>query len=159
MVVDGPRGILTTSGILPFNVKLKPLCMGNRVMMNFFLWSSILRYCSSNLVSWVGRRGEFVAGLLEKAVGDQGVERGNKQPMVSATYECTTIDMEMRRLLRCRGLLTKHYKDEFNIPKGTHPGLDMVEVGWGSTSHCMRWKPGSIFLLMPSCASRLTPMV
>ncbi|MBA0700767.1 hypothetical protein Goari_027164 [Gossypium aridum] len=137
MVVDGPRGFLTTSGILPFNVKLKPLCMGNRV----------------------GRRGKFVAGLLEKAVGDQGVERGNKQPMVCASYECTTIDMEMRRLLRCRGLLTKHYKDEFNIPKGTHPGLDMVEVGWGSTSHCMRWKPGSIFLLMPSCASRLTPMV
>ncbi|MBA0736490.1 hypothetical protein Gogos_010039 [Gossypium gossypioides] len=137
MVVDGPRGFLTTSGILPFNVKLKPLCMGNRV----------------------GRRGKFVAGLLEKAVGDQGVERGNKQPMVSASYECTTIDMEMRRLLRCRGLLTKHYKDEFNIPKGTHPGPDMVEVGWGSTSHCMGWKPGSIFLLMPSCASRLTPMV
>ncbi|MBA0875695.1 hypothetical protein Goshw_025989 [Gossypium schwendimanii] len=77
MVVDGPRGFLTTSGILPFNVKLKPLCMGNRV----------------------GRRGKFAAGLLEKAVGDQGVERGNKQPMVSASYECTTIDMEMRRLL------------------------------------------------------------
>ncbi|TYJ21782.1 hypothetical protein E1A91_A08G085500v1 [Gossypium mustelinum] len=108
MAVDGPRGYLTTSGILAFNVKLRPLCMGSRV----------------------GRRGKFVAGLLEKAVGDQGVERGNNKPMV-----------------------------KLNIPKGTHPGLDMVEVGWGSTSHCMRWKPGSIFLLMPSCASCLTPMV
>ncbi|KAG8485597.1 hypothetical protein CXB51_018980 [Gossypium anomalum] len=70
----------------------------------------------------VGRRGKFVAGLLEKAVGDQGVERGNNKPMVSASYECTTIDMEMRRLLWCRGLLTKHYKDEFQHSEGDSPG-------------------------------------
>ncbi|KAH1108061.1 hypothetical protein J1N35_011829 [Gossypium stocksii] len=130
MVVDGPRGFLTTSGILIFNVKLKPLCMGSQIMMNYNFQETRV---GVSLVAklWgaqVERRGKFFDGLLDKAIGDQGVERGNNKPMVNASYDCTTIDMEMRRLLRCRGLLTKRYKGEFNIPKGTHSGLNMVEV-------------------------------
>lgn len=74
--------------------------------------------------------------VREWRVIQKGPTKEADKPVGGASYPCTTIDMEMWRLLRCRELLYKHYKYDINIATGWYPLSGVSEHNYDSGRPC-----------------------
>ncbi|KAH1113996.1 hypothetical protein J1N35_007374 [Gossypium stocksii] len=92
-----------------------------------------------------GKSSKFIIEDLKKVVQDKRINRANDELVASASNECTTSEMEMKRLLKCCRLLIKHHKNNFRVPKGSHhlsetfePNHDSGRLGFYLFLHLLK---------------------
>lgn len=118
-----------------------------------FQYLLLFLYIISN--SMAEKSHKSITEVSKKAIWEYEIVRENNEPVVNASYKCTTTDMEMRSIMRCQGILHRHLKYDFSVSKGSHPLSTICGPRYGrgrsnSTFRCMHLRLGFIFLLTPS---------